>query len=363
MKSKLQYIFPVLLLICGLYSMPFKIIETNFSKMPGDLGDTRFNNYILEHGHKYLTGQIDSFWDAPFLYPYKNVTALSDNLIGTLPIYTVFRFGTDRETSLLLWIISLFILNYIFCFIALKKWSGEIILSSVGAYIFAFSIYNLGQFNHVQVLPKFIAPLVIYWCWKFLSEKKAKYFVYTSLGLIYQFYCGIYLAFFLIYVLMFLCISYFIVYKDFKLFAKFKEGKYTATIAGTIIISFLLLIPLMLPYLEVAKSMGMRKFEAAITTIPHPRSYFFATPSSAFWNILSKHAEGKITDWWNHYLFVGALPWIGIVAAVVYVLSKKNDTINKKQILYVLTTLFLCIVFCLNIHGFTLYEIIFRGRL
>ena len=180
MKSKLQYIFPVLLLICGLYSMPLKIIETNLSKMPGDLGDTRFNNYILEHGHKYLTGQIDSFWNAPFLYPYKNVTALSDNLIGTLPIYSVFRFGTDRETSLLLWIISLFILNYIFCFIALKKWSGENILSSVGAYIFAFSIYNLGQFDHVQVLPKFIAPLVIFWCWKFLSEGKSKYFIFMS---------------------------------------------------------------------------------------------------------------------------------------------------------------------------------------
>ena len=360
MKGKLQYIIPVLLLICGLYSMPLRIFETDLSKMPGDLGDTRFNNYILEHGHKYVTGQIDSFWDAPFLYPYKNVTALSDNLLGTLPIYSAFRFGTDRESAFLFWLISLFILNFICCFIALKKWSGEIILSSVGAYIFAFSIYNLGQFDHVQVLPKFIAPLVVYWCWKFLSEGKAKNFVFTSLGLTYQFYCGIYLAFLLIYVLMFLSISYFIVYKDFKIFSAFKERKYSVTIAISLIVSFVLLFPLIQPYLEVAKSMGMRKFEAAVTTIPHPRSYFFATPSSWFWNVLSKHAEGKITDWWNHYLFIGSIPWIGIIAAVIYILFKKNDSTGKRQLLFVATTLFLCIAFCLNVHGFTLYGIIFK---
>ena len=360
MKSKLQYIFPVLLLICGLYSMPLKIIETNLSKMPGDLGDTRFNNYILEHGHKYLTGQIDSFWNAPFLYPYKNVTALSDNLIGTLPIYSVFRFGTDRETSFLLWIISLFVLNYIFCFIALKKWSGENILSSVGAYIFAFSIYNLGQFDHVQVLPKFIAPLVIFWCWKFLSEGKSKYFIFMSLGLIYQFYCGIYLAFLLIYILMFLSISYFIVYKDFKVFSGFKEKKYLATLAVTIIASIVLLFPLIQPYLDVAKTMGMRKFESAFSTIPHLRSYFFATPSSAVWNVLSDHGIGKLDVWWNHYLFVGALPWIGVLTTVFLLFFKKNDKLNKKQNLFFLTTLFLCVIFCLNINGFTLYEYIFK---
>ncbi len=360
MKGKLQYIVPVLLLICGLYSMPLRIFETDLSKMPGDLGDTRFNNYILEHGHKYVTGQIDSFWDAPFLYPYKNVTALSDNLLGTLPIYSAFRLGTDRETAFLFWLISLFILNFVCCFIALKKWSGEIILSSVGAYIFAFSIYNLGQFDHVQVLPKFIAPLVVYWCWKFLSEGKAKYFVFTSLGLIYQFYCGIYLAFLLIYVLMFLCISYFLVYKDFKILSSFKERKYSVTIAISLIVSFVLLFPLILPYLEVAKSMGMRKFETAVTTIPHPRSYFFATPSSWFWSVLSKHAEGKITDWWNHYLFIGSIPWIGTIAAVIYILFKKNDSSGKRHLLFVATTLFLCIAFCLNVHGFTLYGIIFK---
>ncbi len=42
----------------GLYFMPIAVFESNLSKMPGDLGDTRFNNYILEHGHKYLTEKL-----------------------------------------------------------------------------------------------------------------------------------------------------------------------------------------------------------------------------------------------------------------------------------------------------------------
>ena len=120
MKHKLIYVIPFLLLLVGLYFMPIAVFESNLSKMPGDLGDTRFNNYILEHGHKYLTGKIDNYWDAPFLYPYKNVTALSDNLLGTLPIYSFFRgIGADRETAFQFWLLTLFTLNFIFCFISL----------------------------------------------------------------------------------------------------------------------------------------------------------------------------------------------------------------------------------------------------
>ena len=115
MKHKLIYVIPFLLLLVGLYFMPIAVFESNLSKMPGDLGDTRFNNYILEHGHKYLTGKIDNYWDAPFLYPYKNVTALSDNLLGTLPIYSFFRgIGADRETAFQFWLLTLFTLNFIF---------------------------------------------------------------------------------------------------------------------------------------------------------------------------------------------------------------------------------------------------------
>src|ERR1700739_3337747 len=115
-------LLPLVLLLAGLYFVPLKILDKDFSKIPGDLGDARFNNYILEHGYKYLTGKTDKYWDAPFMYPYKNVIALSDNLLGTVPVYSFFRMiGYDRETSFQWWFLALFALNFICCFWALNK--------------------------------------------------------------------------------------------------------------------------------------------------------------------------------------------------------------------------------------------------
>ena len=66
-RQFMNVILPALLLLTGLFVFPIQIFEIDFSKIPGDLGDARFNNYILEHGHRYLTGEVSSFWDAPFI--------------------------------------------------------------------------------------------------------------------------------------------------------------------------------------------------------------------------------------------------------------------------------------------------------
>ena len=60
----------------------------DMSRIPGDLGDARFNNYILEHFHRFLTGQEPSLWDLPSMYPYRNVLALPITIseqVGSIP--------------------------------------------------------------------------------------------------------------------------------------------------------------------------------------------------------------------------------------------------------------------------------------
>jgi hypothetical protein len=46
------------------------------NQIPGDLGDSRFNMYVLEHGYRWLTGLDASFWSAPFFYPFTNDSLL-----------------------------------------------------------------------------------------------------------------------------------------------------------------------------------------------------------------------------------------------------------------------------------------------
>ena len=81
LNKYLPLLLPLAMLCAGLYLVPLSIYGPDFSKVPGDLGDARFNNYILEHDYKYFTGKVDHYWDAPFMYPYKNVIAFSDNLL------------------------------------------------------------------------------------------------------------------------------------------------------------------------------------------------------------------------------------------------------------------------------------------
>jgi len=359
LKKSLQLSIPLLLLIVGLYLVPVKIFHPDMSRIMGDMGDARFNNYILEHGHKYLHGEIKNFWDAPIMYPYKNVIAFSDNLLGSMPVYSFFRtLGYDRETSFQYWIIAVFALNFIFCYWALKKWSQNILLSATAAYIFAFGIYNIAHFHHVQVFPKFISPFVIYWFWKFLAEKQLKYFLFASLGLVFQFYCGIYLGFFLIYSLLFMSLAYFAVYRDWDFFRRFTNYKTLIRFSAIAGVAAILLSFVMLPYFEISKITGLRQYASIVSTIPRLSSYFFTHIASGSWYIFTQHSQFAFPDWWMHFHFVGGLPWIGIFIAVFLLFSKKLPQIQKRLISFLFLALALNILFCINIGGFSLFRFV-----
>lgn len=356
-----SFFLPFAMLCVGLYLVPINIYGPAFSKVPGDLGDARFNNYILEHNYQYFTGKVASYWDAPFMYPYKNVIAFSDNLLGSAPIYAAFRIaGSDRETSYQLWLLSLFVLNFACCYWVLKKESGNTILSSTGAYIYSFSILLVANIYNVQTFPRFIVPLVFYWCWKYIDQKQFRYFIYLGLGIIYQFYCGIYLGFLLLYALLFITISYLIIYRDFTLFSPFKNSKTLKKYSIALIVFAGLFLPFIYPYISISHDAGAPTFDEVFPYIPTLRSYFFTSKAPLFWGVLSDHLINGIKYWWCHFLFIGALPWLGILMIPIVLVRNSTEPGTKKFILFLSLSLFLCFVFCLNINGFTLYKFIYK---
>ncbi len=358
-KKEIQVssLLPLVLLVVGVWLFPLDILQRDLSVMPGDKGDSRFNNYILEHGYNFMTGKVNNYWDAPFMYPEKNAMAYSDNLLGTVPLYSLFRvMKCDRETSFQLWFLSLFVLNFICAYWALKKWSESTLLSAVGAYIFAFSIFILTHINHAQVFPRFMIPLIIYWFWNWINTKNIKSFYLFTAGIVYQFYCGIYLGFFIVYILLFVFISYLIVYRDKQLFKWIKEGKILFKHSFTILIAILLLTPMFIPYMEISSRFGYRNFDEVISYIPTWRSYFSAIPESAVWRFLSWHIRDQGGNWWELFLFPGLIAYCGIL---LFPLAYRKAT-NKKELLFILLSLLLLVVFTLNINGFTLYKFFFN---
>ncbi|MCK9617382.1 MAG: hypothetical protein M0R21_06050 [Lentimicrobiaceae bacterium] len=102
--KNINIFLPILMFFFGIWYFAIRILGLDFAYIPGDFGDARFIHYILEHGYRFLSGNENSFWNASFMFPYKNNIALSDNMLGTMPIYALYRIiGINSETSFQFW--------------------------------------------------------------------------------------------------------------------------------------------------------------------------------------------------------------------------------------------------------------------
>jgi hypothetical protein len=352
----LHWLIPVATCIIGLHFTILGICNYNLSKIPGDLGDARFNMYILEHGYRYVTGQTPSYWNAPFMYPFPQVIALSDNLLGTMPVYAFFRLiSFDRETSFQLWLITLCVLNFITTFYVLKKLVKHPILASAGAYIFAFSIFLYSQFNHVQVFPRFISPLVIYWTIRYFDRFELKFLCLVIAGIIYQFYCGMYLGFFLLMVTAMLFFVLFVInFQRIKQEMTFLFLRPVRKLALGII-AVIILLPIAIPYLRMHHITGPRNFNDVFLTVPFPLSFFFSTNASVPWRFLSEVGIRDNWAWWDQQIFIGLIPWLALTMTIFFCL-KSPFRKNNKTLFAILVTLLLCILITLRIGNFTLFK-------
>ena len=78
-------------LLVGLALVPLQVMGPSLRRVPGDLVDARFNNYVLEHGYRWLTGreaQLPSPADGIYLGllsfyegPPKSAPAFSNALV------------------------------------------------------------------------------------------------------------------------------------------------------------------------------------------------------------------------------------------------------------------------------------------
>lgn len=342
-----------MLLFSGIFFHIFSNIGLDFSKIPGDLGDSRFNNYILENGYLYITGINKYFWDASFMFPMKNIIALSDSLMGTMPFYGFFRMtGLDAETSFQSWFICISLLNFLCAAFIFYKLSNNLAIASIGAYIFAFNIVMVGQYNHLQTLPKFIIPFAFYFLILFFKEFKLKFFLFALLAVVYQFYCGMYLGFLLTMgLILFFTLN---IAFEFKLLLnKIKNWKWTISLMLISLLSLCLLFPLMKPYYTMSKVIGVWDLNSFFYTLPSIKSYFFIVGGNLIWPFFENTGK-DIPIYWEHFLFVGGVP---IVLMLFYIYFIKRFSNNNKIFLF---TLLLLIILTIRIGDFSFYRYIYN---
>src|SRR6185503_573782 len=107
-------VFSAYLALALFYLRPiWRIFHTRIAP---DLGDPLFNLVILKWGVHKLSGGLagfwSAFWNAPFYFPARDVTTLSDHLLGPAAFATLLgRFGLGAVAAYNLLFLGSFVLS------------------------------------------------------------------------------------------------------------------------------------------------------------------------------------------------------------------------------------------------------------
>lgn len=231
----------------GFINFPLRIVGESFEYIPGDGLDNRLNNYILEHGYRYLSGREISFWNAPAFYPSPGMVASSDAHLGMLPLYAFLRvIGLTPECAFQGWFVIPFALNYAASLWALRRLGAGYAGMAAGAFIFAFGLPIAGQFGHAQLLPRFLVPPAAVFGWEFLRSGRTISLFACCACVVYQIYISIYIGYFLVLLLAAGLLTTLVLYKSQlpwdRLWRPGKAVWYARS--ATIALSVLALVPL-----------------------------------------------------------------------------------------------------------------------
>lgn len=161
---------PWLLWGLGLLLAFHPTLLSGLRRIQTDPGDTRLNNYVLEHAVRWAIRDPlhAELWSPAFFFPHRNVGAYTDIELGAAPIYGAFRaLGLAPDTSFQLWTIAVVSLDFLACWLWLRRGLRPTLplgplAAGVGAYLFAFGAPRVAQLGHQQLMPQFFSIAAVY---------------------------------------------------------------------------------------------------------------------------------------------------------------------------------------------------------
>jgi hypothetical protein len=335
----------------------FKLIQT-------DPGDTRLNNYFLEHSFQWVVNPdyVGSLWSPAFFYPTEGVLAYSDNLFGTAPIYWLLRFTAASPTAFQLWMIVVSSLNFLSFFALLRYLKIANFLSGLGAFLFSFGLPRAGQLSHQQLLPHFFTPLAILAAWNFVKKPSKIWFLMLLVFCYLQVLAGIYLGWLLLLSLpIFFLFSYTLNVEVRQRFVKYWKTNrvfLVSSLLGWVVATLLTLFP----YLKYSIASGGRSYHEVDSMLPRVASWLSVTPGSVLSPVLSKISAG-LPMAHEHHMFMG-FTTLFLALACMFSLLRDSSNLDRDERYLVRISLFtfFCI-FLLSLRlpfGISLWRIIYE---
>ncbi len=333
--------------------------------MPGDVGDARLNNYFLENIYQFLSGNSESLWHLGFFSPFPFVGGFSDNLLGASPLYLFFRsVDIQADTSFQLWYLGSYLANFCAAFYALGRLKLSSFGACIGAVIFTFALPVTAHSGHAQLSYRFGVPLAVAMFILFLQNRRWVYLLAAAGWTVWQFYCSIYIGFFLSLLLMavggtFLVFCLGIRVDHWRGFLSDISGdcraaSFPSRVAALVSVALLAgaLVLLFYPYWQVTQLYDFeRSPEEIATMLPTPQSYFLSdismlwkSNSALFADLLMRH---------EHQMFAGALALA--LAAMGFVVGIKSAA--SHFVLLLGGGLIVLVILTLSVYGVTVWSI------
>jgi hypothetical protein len=168
---------PLLLYCAATIAMMIPLLRHIGSVFPHDLGDPVLNTWLLWWSTKQVP-LTTAWWNAPMFFPATDVMALSELLLGLLPITGVVQWLTHNPVAAYN---VAFLVSFPLCGLAGYALAWELTggrdASLLAGLAFAFAPYRMGQIAHLQVLSYYWAPVALVGLHRYLRTRDWRWLI------------------------------------------------------------------------------------------------------------------------------------------------------------------------------------------
>jgi hypothetical protein len=235
-------------MLAAVYTRP--LLEQRASRIASDPYDPILNTSILWWNATTLPFSAH-WWNAPFFYPSRDVSAFTENLVGISPIASPIYWLTGNPLAtynlalFLTWPLSAFAVYLLVSFLTKRRDAALL-----AGLVYGFSPYRTAELGHLQVLSSYWMPVALLGLHGYLARHRWGWLALFGVAWLLQSLANGYLMLFGA-VLVGLWLLYFCSTRE-----SWRAG---AAIVATWAIASLPLAPILLTYRAVLSFNGMRR--------------------------------------------------------------------------------------------------------
>lgn len=252
----------------------------------GDVGDTRYNLYILEHEYKLVTDRAypGTYSSAPMWIPdaSENSMGRSDMLTGAQPFYFLPRLFLSRDHAYQAFFLIVATLNFLaFFWLCRSVGVDSPLVAALAAWVFAFGMHKVQHTVHTQFYLQFWGVAFIGFLIRFLRAPGRMTLFRTALflGVLASPYTGV---FYSLAAVLFVAICWALAGRAAVTLVWDAFRRDFFGLSGAAAVALGPVLALMLPYLRQGSHLS-RSWTEVFQGIPAPRFWFLPFQGSLWW--------------------------------------------------------------------------------